>query len=655
MEREVVAGMKPTDLYEMRWVLDARLSPDGETVAYVVCEIDGEANDYVSSIWLAPVDRTRPPKQFTFGAKRDLEPRWSPDGTRLAFTSTRDDEHEQLYVVDADGGEARRLTALPEEVVEIAWSPDGRTIAFASRVPDAAYEEKDERRRPPRRFRRLQFKLDNVGWTGDRRQHIFTVAADGSSEPVQLTDGDFEDESPSWSPDGSSIAFVTNHDDDWDLTTVRDVYVIESEGGEPKPFTSGDGICAFPSWSPDGSLIAFQFTPGNLDEPRHARVAVVDTSGLQMKTLTDELDRNCGPFPAIRGPQWTGDDNLLFAVEDRGNTHLYRVSPHNGVPEPLVTGELNLTMWDAAAGRVAYVATTATSLPELFVDGDGLTDVQAPFKGKIEIVGAERFAATSADGSEVDAWMVKPSGFVEGKKYPVLLNIHGGPYAQYGNRFFDEFQVQAGAGYVVLFSNPRGSSGSSEEWARAIRGPGAAGPGMGSVDFEDVMAVVDTALERFDFCDPERLGVLGGSYGGYLTSWIVGHTNRFKAACSERSVNDWSSMHGSSDYGWTFKGYVGSFSFEDPDAWRAISPVAYAPAVETPLLIMHSENDLRCNIEQAEQLFTTLRLLKKDVELLRWPAESHELSRSGSPIHRVTRFEALLEWFDRYLKDDPVD
>lgn len=643
--------MTPQDLYGMRWVLEARLSPDGRRVTYVVCEMDRDTNDYVGSIWLGTAGEPGSAVQLTFGPKRDLEPRWSPDGRRIAFTSTREGEREQLYVIDTAGGEARKLTNLPEEVVELAWSPDGRRIAFASRVPDAAYEEVDERKRGPRRFRRLQFKLDNVGWTGDRRQHIFVVDADGSSAPRQLTDGDYEDESPEWSPDGSLVAFVSNRDEDWDVTMVRDVYVIESEGGEAKPLTQSDGICSSPAWSPDGSAIAFQFTPGDLDEPRHARIAVVDVRSHTITTLTESLDRNCAPYPSLRAPLWTSDGDVVFALEDRGNTHLYKTSTAGAVA-PLVTGELNVTDWDARGGKLAYVATTGTTLPELFLEGNRATDVQREWSTGIDLSEPEHFTAVSVDGSEVDAWIVRPAGFVEGERYPVLLNIHGGPFAQYGNRFFDEFQVQAGAGYVVLASNPRGSSGSSETWARAIRGPGAEGPGMGSVDFEDVMAVVDAALARFDFCDPERLGVLGGSYGGYLTSWIVSHTDRFGAACSERSVNDWSSMYGSSDSGWTFKGYVGSFPFEDPDAWRSISPVAYAADIDTPLLIMHSENDLRCNVEQAEQLFTTLRLLRKDVEMVRWPAESHELSRSGSPLHRVARFEVILEWFDRYLRPE---
>jgi dipeptidyl aminopeptidase/acylaminoacyl peptidase len=249
----------------------------------------------------------------------------------------------------------------------------------------------------------------------------------------------------------------------------------------------------------------------------------------------------------------------------------------------------------------------------------------------------------------------------------MLLNIHGGPFTQYGNGFFDEFQVEAGGGYAVVYCNPRGSSGYSEAWGRAIRGagaaragasadaadptgPSAAGPGWGSVDYDDCMAVVDEALRRFDFIDAERLGVIGGSYGGYMTSWIVSHTDRFKAAVSERAVNSFVSMWGSSDAGWDMKGYFGSFLYEDVEAYLRLSPLSYAQNIHTPLLILHSENDLRCPVEQGEQLFVTLRQLKRPVEMVRFPAESHELTRSGSPIHRVQRFELVLEWFDRYLK-----
>jgi dipeptidyl aminopeptidase/acylaminoacyl peptidase len=245
---------------------------------------------------------------------------------------------------------------------------------------------------------------------------------------------------------------------------------------------------------------------------------------------------------------------------------------------------------------------------------------------------------------------MRPTDFKAGEKYPVLLNVHGGPFTQYGNKFFDEFQVYAGAGYAVVYSNPRGSSGYSEEWGRAIRGPLVGGTGWGAVDYEDLMAVVDEAVKRFDFCDPDRVGVLGGSYGGFMASWMVGHTDRFQAAISERALNQWVSMWGSSDYGWVSKGEIGAFLFEDLDSYVKMSPATYATKITTPLLILHSENDLRCPIEQAEQLFTTLRLLKREVEFVRFASESHELTRSGNPAHRVMRFEIILDWFDRYLK-----
>jgi dipeptidyl aminopeptidase/acylaminoacyl peptidase len=268
----------------------------------------------------------------------------------------------------------------------------------------------------------------------------------------------------------------------------------------------------------------------------------------------------------------------------------------------------------------------------------------------------ERFIATSPDGSEVEAWIMRPLGFEPGQRYPLLLNVHGGPFAQYGNRFFDEFQIYAAAGYAVLYSNPRGSSGYSEEWGRAIRGPAAGGPGWGTRDYEDVMAVMDEALERFDFIDPDRLGVLGGSYGGFMTSWIVSHTHRFKAACSERSVNNFVLEGGSSDIGWAFKGIVGAYWFEAPEVYMQISPSTYAADITTPLLVLHSEHDLRCPLGHGEDMFAILRVLKRDVELVIFPAEGHNLSRTGSPAHRVMRFETILDWFERKLApvEEPV-
>lgn len=641
-------GMRPEDVYELVNAGDPRLSPDGSTIAYTVTTIDRDKNDYRIQIWLAAVDGSREPRAFSSGETKDMQPRWSPDGRRIAFTSTREDDTPQLFVIPVDGGEPRRLTSSKEAVLDPVWSPDGTRILYTSRARSADYDEEDERKRAPRRITRLQFKLDNEGWTCDRRKHLYVVAADGSSDPLQLTDGDFEDASPRWSPDGEQIVFVSARHDDWDTTLVTDLYAIPASGGEPRRLTSSDGGCDGPAWAPDGKRIAYRYTPGVFDFPRHARIAVLDLATGERTVLTESLDLNCAPYPAMREVLWD-DEQVLFAVEDQGNTHLYRARADGTKdPEPLIVGELGVTGYDARAGVLVHSAATPTRASEIFVGDRRITDHGEQFVAARDLLEPERFTAISKDGSEVGAWLVRPAGAEPGKRYPTLLSIHGGPYGQYGSKLFDEFQVYAGAGYAVLFANPRGSSGYSEAWARGING--AEGSGWGGVDHEDLMAVVDTAVERFDVVDPDRLGVIGGSYGGYMTSWIIGHDHRFKAAISERAVNDWTSMWGSSDYGWVFGAQHGSMLYEDPADWERISPITYAKDIQTPVMILHSENDLRCNIEQAEQLFTTLRLLKKPVEMVRFPAESHELSRSGSPAHRVMRFDVILEWFDRYLK-----
>jgi dipeptidyl aminopeptidase/acylaminoacyl peptidase len=663
-----VEGLRPEDVYELRSAGDPRLDPGGAVVAYTVTTVDREENDYGSSIWLAPVDGSAPPRRFTSGERRETSPRWSPEGCRLAFVARRgaptgprreDDwsqvrEREarvaQLFVIPADGGEAIRLTDAKEDVIHPVWAPDGSRLAFATRVPDEAYDEEDDHRRKPRRITRLAYKLDNVGWTFDRRMQIFTVAADGSGEPVQLTSGEWESESPAWSPDGTRIAFTSGRGEDWDIDLVTDVYVMAADGGEPELLTDRSGTCANPVWSPDGTRIAFHWTPERDSFPRHTQIAVADVATRERTILTESLDLNCGPYPEIGEPIWDGD-RIVFALESRGNTHLYAVSADGSAePELLVGGEIGLGGYDLVAGTLVHTASTGTTMREVYCGERRLSDVGDELASARRLVEPERFTAVSPDGSEVDAWLVRPAGFEEGKRYPVLLSIHGGPFSQYPTSFFDEFQVLAGAGYAVLYANPRGSSGYSEAWGRAICGPlNGAGPGWGTVDYEDLMAVVDEALRRFDFLDGEHMGVLGGSYGGYMTSWIVSHTNRFKAACSERAVNHLLSAFGSSDVFWHFGRHFGGWPWEDADAWLEHSPVTYAHRIETPLLIVHSEQDLRCDVEQAEHLFITLRLMRKPVEMVRFPAESHELSRSGSPLHRVTRFETILDWFGRHL------
>jgi len=311
-----------------------------------------------------------------------------------------------------------------------------------------------------------------------------------------------------------------------------------------------------------------------------------------------------------------------------------------------------LAGFDLADDTLIHAETTPTALPEVIAGDRHLTNIGASFADEVTASEPEPFTAVSPDGTEVPAWIIRPPGFDPNETYPAVLSIHGGPFTQYGERFFDEFQVYAGAGYVVLYANPRGSSGYSEGWGRAIRGPvGDLGPGWGSVDYDDLMAVTDEAIKRFAFIDPERIAVMGGSYGGYMTSWIIGHTDRFRCAISERAVNEMVSEDGSSDFAGFFRGYVGANPWEAPEAYRQISPLTYAEQITTPTLILHSEDDLRCPINQGEQLFTVLRALRREVEFVRFPGESHELTRSGSPTHRVQRFELVLDWLDRHLRD----
>jgi dipeptidyl aminopeptidase/acylaminoacyl peptidase len=660
--------MSPGDIARVRQLGNPRVSPDGAAVAFTVTDPDLEANRYTHRIWLVPASGNGGQRPFT-GPGSEVLPRWSPDGQRLAFAVAGDDGRSQICVLPVTGGGERLVVCgAGAPVTELEWSPDGTTLAFAARDPDPAqYGADGEQRRdkdiPPRRITNLHYRYNGAGWTADRPSRLFTVAADGSAPPRPVTPGPFEASGLAWSPDSRSLAFASGRHPDRDLDLAVDLWVVPADGGDPERVASGGPGYSLPSWSPGGDRLACYVNPTPLENPRNRQVAIVDVASGKEQVLTAGLDRNCAPFGTTIPPAWIGD-SVLFAVEDHGNVHLYQ-SPSDGAGSPALVagGDRWISDWDWAGGTLAFVAASPLSTGELTVaelpaDGGGagterqLTWLTKPLGDTFRLTSPERFVARSPDGSEVECWAMAPAGAEAGVRYPALLNVHGGPFSQYGNRFMDEFQLQAAAGFGVIYCNPRGSSGYGEQWGRAIRGPECAsdpGTGWGSVDLADVMACVDTACERFSWIDPDRLGILGGSYGGFMTSWAIGHTGRFRAACSERACNNLLTMEHSMDVAGFIRSYVGPDHLADPGAYLRQSPVSYVREMTTPLLILHSEDDLRCPISQAEELFVALRLLGRDPVMYRFPGENHELSRSGSPRHRIARAELILDWFRRHL------
>jgi dipeptidyl aminopeptidase/acylaminoacyl peptidase len=656
--------VQPKDIYALVSVGAPRVSPDGSTIAFVVTRVDEAENRYRSQVWLVPADGSSAPLPYSNGEHGDGNPTWSPDGRRLAFTSRRQDKHSTLHVRPVvGGGETVTLASLPESIGGLAWSPDGAWLAFTARARSDRYDGDDERKHAPRRITRFFSRLNDEGWVADRPQHVWVVPADGSAQPRDLTPGEFEFADPSWAPDSNRLVVSGATHDTWDLDLANDLLAVtleEEPDAMPVPLTKERGRYAMPSWSPGGSLVAFLGTDDAMLEPANMRVGLLDVRTGEQKWVSTK-DREYLPYGAAIAPQWD-EATVLVLMEDRGDVRLQRIPLGGGEESTVVDGEQVVVDARQAGGTLAFAATTPTTLPEIYVlDAGGprkLTSFGDAFARRAEPLPAERFTAPSTGGANVDAWVVTPPGFDPAQRYPALLMIHGGPFAQYANRFFDEVQLYASAGYVVLYANPRGSSGREDAWGQALRGPKARtvpGTGWGTVDYDDLMAVVDEALRRYPAIDPDRLGVLGGSYGGYMTSWIVSHTDRFRAACSERAVNNVLTLEYSSDIATAFRTMIGVTHLEDPTEYLSRSPISYAQRIHTPLLIIHSEDDLRCPIEQAEQLFVALRMLERDVEFVRFPAESHELSRSGSPVHRVQRAEIILEFFAKHLQPAPDD
>jgi dipeptidyl aminopeptidase/acylaminoacyl peptidase len=621
--------MEPADLARLVLTSDPQVA--GARVAHVRTRVDLDEDRYLAEIWLDD-------RRLTAGPG-DSNPRWAPDGARLAFLRAGPEKGavSQVAVIAADGGEARVVTSFELGVEAVEWCPDGsRLVVVAVGWVEEGIDD-EERARRPRRITRVPYRFDGLGPTHDRRRHLWLIDPDGEITPRCLTPGDDNETNPAWSPDGRTIAFLSDRLHAIDGAT--DVWEVDVEGGEVRSAGLGRGMWELVGYRPDGLLHALG--RAQIEWPVVAWLYRREPDG-SVTALTEHLDRSLSS--PVGGParvRWQGD-TAVTGFEDSGRFGVVAIDP-DGAMRPLVEGDRVVTGFDCDPDRVVFTAATATSTGELYErSGEEERPLTALGSATSALIPPEHFRVASGD-VELDVWVYLPEGDAP---VPVLLNIHGGPSSQYGFGFHDEFQVYAGAGMAVVATNPRGSSGRGEGFVRAV-----VAEGWGVVDEADVLAALDAALERHPRLDPARIGVMGGSYGGFLTAWLIARHRRFRSAVVERALLSWNSFAGTSDIGgWFAQRYTGAGYPDGWATWWEKSPLSLAEHITTPTLIVHSDDDHRCPPEQAEQLFLALLHNGTPTEMLRFPGEGHELSRSGRPRHRVERFEAILDWHRKWLE-----
>ncbi len=694
------APVRPDDLTLLRSCGRPALTPDGATAIVSVVRPDLDADDDVGGLWSAATDGATPVRRLTRG-HRDTGPVVSPDGRWVAFLRAGPGGPAQLHVVETGGGEPVQLSRSPLGAGEPAWSPDSRRLAYVARVPEAGRygtrldprgEKLAPEAEPPRLVTHLSYREDGLGYTRDRRPHLFVVGLDavdtGSGLPdvgadpvveaVQVTDGDHTDSAVAWSPDGRRLAFCSDRYTEplgpYGEDLRSGVWTCAPDGNDLRAVVTASLTCSDVAWTPDGThlvLLAAGLGDDGVDFVARTTglfaVAVgpdggrLDGPAGDPRRLTDAETVDLGPACAHLGVSATG---VLAQHLVRGAVRLVEVPlPARGRPVPqalaaddlveVAGGHREVRSHAVSPDGATVVATVASpdSPGDLLVvrrtgdlvagGGDPLTDVAADLRAAAALRPLLEREVTASDGYPVHGWVVlpDPERFGEGP-HPVLLCIHGGPYAHYGWGLFDEAQVYAGAGYAVVLANPRGSAGYGQAHGRVIRGA------MGGRDAADLLDVLDGVLGDGDLpLDAGRVGVMGGSYGGYMAATLTTRTHRFAAAVVERGYLDGVSFTGSSDIGWFFTdGYHG-----EPGAAREQSPLTHVGAVRTPTLVIHSEQDHRTPVEQGQRWFTALRRQGVEAELLLFPGEGHELTRSGRPRHRRARFEHLLRWWAQHL------
>lgn len=656
-----IRGIEAEDLYRLASVTDPRLSPDGTKAAFVHTTMSKEKNDYVSNIFVLDLP-TGEYEQWTYGKDRNTAPRWSPDGKKLAFVSNRTGKN-QIHVMPVTGGEARPVTKLKNGATNPVWSPDSKTIAFHAVIksgePLEATEKEEENKKKepePVEVTKMKYKADTVGlYTGKYQQ---LALLDVETEKVELlTEKERHHTVLDWSPDGRYLVFSADYSEDEDFSFIQDIYLYDLETKEKLNLTNGQGLFFDGKFSPDGRYVAMIGNNFTYKNATLNGIWLYDLENQELKNISQSWDIPVGDYVAADFQQgavspgiiWTGDSSgIYFTASESGSVNLY-FTDLAGNYRVVTKEEGHLFGVSLTAGKAVATVSYPVEPSEVYsIDlSTGKLDKLTSFNKKalenIELSRPESFTYKSVDDWTVHGWIMKPVGFEEGKKYPLILEIHGGPHTMYANTYFHEMQMLAAQGFAVLYVNPRGSHGYGQQFVDAVRGD------YGGKDYEDLMAAVDYALETFDFIDETRLGVTGGSYGGFMTNWIVGHTNRFKAAVTQRSISNWISFYGVSDIGYYFNEWQHLLDKNDFEGLWKISPLRYVDQIETPLLILHSEEDLRCPIEQAEQLYIALKHRRKTTKLIRFPKSNHELSRSGIPNLRMRRLHYIKDWFIEYL------